>query len=207
MIHALSRQIGLELSHSGKLVIELALQGERLAETGLVAREPRTGVLFAPRLFFPLRFKALQRVFEAGDQTHRCLAWIDRKLMVVVGASQDQTRLETVGKGAPGVADKLESADCSDRVLPNAPRALGKSDLRQQQRAGDAPVGDNPILQRHRERVAPRGRATREILGDTGQPVLRRRNVAARVGDLPTNVELIVKVRDALAFRPGNLAG
>ena len=112
-----------------------------------------------------------------------------------------------LGKARLAWQTSSKSADRADQVLADATRAFGKSDLRQQQRASDAPVGDNPILQRYRERVAPRGRAAREILGDAGEAVLRRRNVAARVRDLSADVELIVNVRGTLAFQPGNLAG
>ena len=131
-------QVGLELRHAGKLVVEFALQGERLAETGFIASKPRTRVLFASRLFLPLGFKAIERVFKAGDQTHRCLVQIDRKL---TGRSRRVAQVIRLASNLVGKAARLawhassNPADRADQMLANTPRAFGKSDLRQQQRA------------------------------------------------------------------------
>ena len=69
----LSGQVGFELSHFGRAVVELAVQRKRLPETSLVAGEPRGCVMLAADLFVALRFKALRARVRGGDQTHRRL--------------------------------------------------------------------------------------------------------------------------------------
>jgi hypothetical protein len=146
-------------------------------------------------------------MLETSDQAHRCLIGINRKLMVIAGALQDQARREPGGKSAPGVTNKLKAADCADWTLADLPDTFGEPDLRQQQGADDAPIGDHPVFQRHRERVATRGRKAHKVPGDTGEAVLRCRYITARIGNLPADVEPIVEMRGALSLQPGNLAG
>ena len=149
-------KIGFQRLQLRQLGVEFALQRERLAEALFVAGVPLGGVAGPAFLLLQIRLEMLEDVFEPRDQPGLGQVGFDPDLLVVVGAEQDQARLDLAEVAAADVAAQLEAADRAEGDLAFLACPFGQPELGQDERAGGPALGDDavrPNSARRRRRV------------------------------------------------------
>jgi len=140
-------QVRLDLGQQGELGVQLALQGEHLAQARRVAGQPGGRVGDAAPLLPEFGLHPVEGVLQPGGDPDCGRLAVDGDRLREVRPFQQKERLrqQIMPAGAEG-AGQVEAAEAADR--PAAPGAFpqGKADLRQQRGACRLALPDRPAL-------------------------------------------------------------
>jgi hypothetical protein len=132
-----SGQVRLDVGKLEKLAVQLALQGERLAQARLVASQPGFRIGDAAAMLFEIGVHPVEGVLQPGNQSDRRRLAVDADRVGKICPFQRQVRLQPrIMPAGADVAGQVEAADMADRPSALGAFPRGEPDFRQQGCAG-----------------------------------------------------------------------
>jgi len=167
-------QICLDLGNLDQLTIQLALQWEHLTQTWLITRQPGLRIDDTAVMFIEIGFHPVQRVFQPGNQSDRRGLAVDVDRLRKIRPIQRQARFQPcVAPTGVNIAGEVKAADIADDPAALAAFPCGKTDFRQQRRAGGLALYDRLCFHRHGEQIATGRSSDGKVGSDGDNPPLR----------------------------------